>query len=116
MWRCSLVLVASLAAGCAAMAPRRATSSLGCMRAEVRELPASLSDDEKHCVGSGLIARHCSLTESWLAGAGKEVKDLFTAGDASWADWRADRRGMQCGRNAANDEAVMACCREQMGE
>jgi len=80
------------------------------MRAEVRALPAALSDDEKHCVASGWIARHCSVAEASLAGAGKEVKDMFTAGDASWADWRADRRGVKCARGAVDDEAVVACC------
>jgi len=80
------------------------------MQAEVRKLPDGLDDAARHCVASGFIARHCSVAEGWMAGAGKEFKDMFTRGDASWVDWRDDRRGMQCARNAADDEAVVRCC------
>lgn len=81
------------------------------MAAVLREkLPANLSDDHAHCVASGLIARYCSVVEAHLAGIGKEFRDLFSDGDASWADWRADRRGVGCARRAADDEALAACC------
>jgi hypothetical protein len=96
--------------GCVAQAPRPAASSYGCMVAERDALPASMPDDQKHCVASGLIARHCSVTEAHLAGIGKEVQDLFTGGDASWADWQMDRRGMSCAHDAPDDAAVTRCC------
>lgn len=111
MWRRNMILLAGLLSGCAAQATRPSSSPLACMRAEVQALPQGLSDDEKHCVASGLITRHCSSVEAWVAGAGKELQDAFTGGDASWADWRSDGRGRQCGRTAADDQAVLACCR-----
>jgi hypothetical protein len=96
--------------GCASQAERPTTSSYGCMVAERDALPAGLSDDQKHCVASGLIARHCSVSEANMAGLGKELQDLFTGGDASWADWKMDRVGMSCAHDAPSDEAVVQCC------
>ena len=102
----SLVLLALAMCGCAAQAERPAASSYGCMVAERDSLPADMPDEQKHCVASGLIARHCSISEANMAGLGKELQDLFTGGDASWADWKMDRKGMSCARDAADDEAV----------
>jgi hypothetical protein len=96
--------------GCAAQAPRPASSSYGCMVAERDTLPADMPDEQKHCVASGLIARHCSVTEANMAGLGKELQDLFTGGDASWADWEMDRKGMSCAHDAPDDAAVEQCC------
>jgi hypothetical protein len=104
-----LLLLGALA-GCAAQAPRPAASSYGCMVAERDALPQGMPDDQKHCIASGLIARHCSVTEAHLAGIGKEVQDLFTGGDASWADWQMDRKGMGCAHDAPDDAAVTQCC------
>lgn len=75
-----------------------------------QKLPADLPEAQAHCLASGLIARYCSLTEAYLAGAGKELRDLFGAGDAEWSDWRADRAGIACARRADNDDALAACC------
>jgi len=95
--------------------PRAATSSFGCMQAVVKEkVPADLPDKRQHCLAGGLIARYCSGTEAYLAGAGKELKDLFGGGDPEWADWRADRAGIACARSASNDEELAQCC-EQRG-
>jgi hypothetical protein len=69
-----------------------------------------MPDEQKHCVASGLIARHCSMSEANMAGVGKELQDLFTGGDASWADWKMDRKGMSCAHGAADDAAVVQCC------
>ncbi len=96
--------------GCASQAQRPAPSSYECMVAERDALPADMPDEQKHCVASGLIARHCSVTEASMAGLGKELRDMFTGGDASWADWKMDRRGMSCARDAADDAAVTRCC------
>lgn len=86
-------------------------SSYGCMSAVLREkVPANLPDKQAHCLASGLIARHCSLAEAYLAGIGKELKDLLGRGDADWADWRADRVGVACARRASGDAGVEACC------
>jgi len=109
-----LIAVMSLAAlaisGCAAQAGRPTTSSYGCMRAQRDSLPADMRDEQKHCVASGLIARHCSVSEANMAGVGKEMQDLFGHGDASWADWKMDRKGVACSHDAADDEALARCC------
>jgi hypothetical protein len=77
-----------------------------------QKLPSKLPDKRAHCLASGLIARYCSLPEAYMAGIGKEVRDLFTGGDVEWADWRADRVGIACARRAADDTAVTACCEQ----
>lgn len=84
------------------------------MKAVVQDkLPAGLPDRRAHCLAAGLIARYCSRSEAYLAGAGKELRDLLGAGDAEWADWRADRVGIQCARQASDDAALAACCEER---
>jgi hypothetical protein len=80
------------------------------MQAVRASLPAGLPDKHAHCLAAGLIARHCSVSEAYLAGAGKELRDMTGRGDAEWADWRADRIGIGCAREAADDAAVEACC------
>lgn len=104
-------------AGCVT-APNRPTrpadSSYGCMQAVVRDkLPPSLPDERAHCLGAGLIARYCSGSEAYLAGAGKELRDLLGHGDAQWADWRADRAGIDCARRANGDAELETCCAER---
>jgi hypothetical protein len=71
---------------------------------------ASHPDDEAHCIAAGLIALHCSKTEAWLAGVGKEVRDLFGHGDAEWRDLRSDGRGIECAQSARDDTRLVACC------
>ena len=109
----AVVTVANLTA-CATIAnrpPRLAHSSYGCMQAVLRDkLPADLPDKRAHCLAGGLISRYCSITEAYLAGAGKEVRDLLGWGDAEWADWRADRVGIECARESADDGSLAACC------
>jgi hypothetical protein len=75
-----------------------------------RKLPPSLPDDKAHCVASGLIARYCSIPESYLAGIGKEVRDLFGPGDAEWRDLKSDWAGVDCARRADGDGALEECC------
>jgi hypothetical protein len=75
-----------------------------------QKLPSNLPDKRAHCLASGLIARYCSLPEAYMAGIGKELRDLVTGGDAEWADWRADRVGIACARGSSDDAAVAACC------
>lgn len=85
------------------------------MKAVVQEkVPTGLPDTRTHCLASGLIARYCSGSEAYLAGAGKELRDLLGTGDAEWSDWRADRAGIACARHAPNDTALATCC-EQRG-
>ncbi|MEO8307632.1 MAG: hypothetical protein ABI616_06285 [Pseudomonadota bacterium] len=99
-----------LLCGCTSQAARPTPSSYGCMKAQRDVLPTDMPDEQKHCVASGLIARHCSVTEANMAGLGKELQDMFTGGDASWADWKMDRQGMSCAHDAADDAAVVQCC------
>jgi len=90
---------------------RLAQSTYGCMEAVLREkLPADLPDKRAHCLAGGLISRYCSVTEAYLAGAGKEVRDLLGKGDAEWRDWQADRAGIACAREGADDSALPQCC------
>jgi hypothetical protein len=107
------LLVAALA-GCASVPSqpaRLAKSSHGCMKAVVDgKLPAGIPDSHAHCLASGLITRYCSVSEAYLAGAGKELKDLLGPGDAEWRDWRADRAGIECAKSAEDDDALAACC------
>ena len=74
------------------------------------KLPADLPDSRAHCVASGLIARYCSRSEAYLAGIGKELRDLLGPGDAEWRDWLADRTGISCSRDAADDAEIANCC------
>lgn len=109
------MLLAILAcAGCAPAPTRPAVSTLGCATAIVRELPPGLTDKVQHCVATALIARHCSRPEAWLAAAGKEMSDLFGAGDAEWADWRADREGLKCERTGGSEARIGECCEESL--
>lgn len=80
------------------------------MQAVVAQVPDELGDQQKHCLASGLIARYCSVAEATLAGTGKELRDLFTGGDASWADLRSNRQGRRCARDAGDDAALADCC------
>ena len=82
------------------------------MTAVVRDtLPAAgLPDKRAHCLAAGLIARYCSVGEAYIAGAGKELLDLFGGGDAQWSDRQADRVGIRCASAAISDEQVAACC------
>jgi hypothetical protein len=81
------------------------------MRAVVHEkLPPDLPERRAHCLAGGLIARYCSIGEAYLAGAGKELRDLLGAGDAQWSDWRADRAGIECARLVENDAGLAHCC------
>ena len=108
----TLLLFAISACGTVPQRPARLErSSYGCMEAVLREkLPPDLSDDHAHCVAAGLIARYCSVTEAYLAGAGKELRDLVGPGDAQWRDWISDRAGIACARRTSGDEALTACC------
>lgn len=103
-------LIATLGA-CASTAPRPARSSYGCMQSVIaNKLPAGLTDERAHCLASGLIARYCSYSEAFLAGIGKELRDLLGRGDAEWRDWQADRTGIDCARDARDDDEIENCC------
>lgn len=71
------------------------------------------SDRLAHCLAAGSISRYCSISEAYLAGIGKELKDLFTRGDAQWADWQSDRIGVACARNTHDDDGLAACCERE---
>lgn len=45
-----------------------------------------------------------------MAGLGKELRDLFTEGDAEWRDLRSNRRGARCGKSANTDADLAECC------
>ena len=74
------------------------------------KLPKGLPDKRAHCLAGGLVSRYCSITEAYLAGAGKEVRDLLGHGDAEWKDWQADRVGIECAREVTDDAALVECC------
>jgi hypothetical protein len=118
MARAIALIVLSLAvSACAPLAgrdSRAAKSSLSCMQ-QVRDqkLPPGISDDMKHCMAAGLIARYCSRSEAWMASYGKELKDLFGPGDAQWRDIQRDKRGMKCAHGARSDADVQQCCTSQ---
>ncbi len=101
-----------LLSACASVADRPEISTLSCVQSVVtRYVPDGLNDKQAHCLAAGLISRYCSRTEANIAAVGKEIKDLFGAGDAEWADWRADFAGIRCADTAVSDEAVRECCR-----
>ena len=112
--RKSLVLLPLLLSACGTVPhrpERLERSSYGCMKAVLdRKLPANLPDDQAHCMASGLIARYCSIPESYLAGYGKELRDLLGPGDAEWRDLTPDRAGVRCARHAESDAALAVCC------
>jgi hypothetical protein len=84
------------------------------MRAVVSEkLPADLPEKRAHCLASGLIARYCSVSEAHLAGAGKELRDLLGDGNAETGDLRANRAGIDCAREAEDDERLARCCSDR---
>lgn len=58
-----------------------------------------------------MIALHCSPAEALLVAAGKELRDIVGPGNAEWRDWNADRRGVECAKHAATDDALVDCCR-----
>jgi hypothetical protein len=110
------VATSLLAAGCAPLPtyePRAGKSSLGCMESAIagRDLETSTDDAEAHCIAAGLIALRCSVTESWIAGVGKELRDLLGRGDAQFQDLRNDARGVECARSTGKD-GLDACCRQ----
>ncbi len=113
-------MVAILAAlplcACVTVAERPARSTVGCAQSVVRSrVPAGLADKPTHCIAAAMIARYCSRTEATLVSIGKEAQDLFGAGDAEWADLRADRAGLRCAAEAGDDGAVVECCRAETG-
>jgi hypothetical protein len=108
------MLCLPLIAACSPLAthePRAARSSLGCIHAALAGSDFDgLSDAAAHCLATGLIARRCSATEALLASIGKELQDLVGPGDAEWRDLRADRAGVECAKQSANEAALAACC------
>ena len=93
---------------------RLARSSLGCIEAVVQRVDiGGLNDQRVHCLVAGSISRYCSISEAYLAGIGKEIVDLFTRGDAQWTDWRADRIGIACAREAHDDAELAVCCERE---
>ena len=105
--------IALLLAGCVSAPGRPARSSYGCMAAVRAEVPSGVSDKRAHCLAAGGIAQRCSVSEARLAGLGKEFGDVFTRGDASWADWRADKAGIACAQRSGDAGELAACCASQ---
>lgn len=94
---------------------RLAPSSLGCMRAVVRDkLPQPLPDKQAHCLAAGLIARYCSRPEAYLAGFGKEFTDIFDGGDPSIRDIEADLMGIRCAARSGATADLAGCCVTQL--
>jgi len=98
---------------CATPPDRPAVSSYSCMLAVRDTVPPQGDDKRAHCMVAAGIAQRCSVFEADLAGLGKEFSDVFTpGGDASWADWRADRAGIRCARRGRDPAVLAACCAE----
>jgi hypothetical protein len=110
-----MALTALVAMSACAPMPNRparpARSTLACIEAAMagHEFDA-MNDKQAHCLAAGLIARQCSVTEAMLASIGKEIEDVFGAGDAQWRDLAADRHGLHCGRTASSDAQIVDCC------
>jgi hypothetical protein len=113
-WRGIAVLIATTLLTACAAAPgvkRLSPSSLGCMRAVVREkLPQNLPDKQAHCLAAGLIAHYCSRSEAYLAGYGKEFTDIFDGGDPAIGDIKADLIGIRCAAVSVTTDALASCC------
>ena len=101
-------------AGCTSTPERPAESTVGCAEAVVATLPDGLTNPEKHCLVSAGIAQRCSRFEAWLAGWGKEVRDAFDNGDASWADLVDDRAGRHCASTHDGPDSLLECCRQAL--
>ena len=106
----ALVGAAALLTGCASREVRADDSSHACMARVRSELPEGIPDGRAHCLAAGGIARRCSVLEADIAGVGKEMQDLFTGGDASWDDWKADRAGIRCAQQVEDGAALDQCC------
>ena len=112
----AIAVVALVLGGCVVVPDRPALSTLGCARAVLRDrVPPGLEDKPTHCMAAAMIARYCSRSEAALASIGKELKDLFSAGDAEWADLQADREGLHCAKGPGGDSAVRECCQLATG-
>jgi hypothetical protein len=105
-----IATAALLLVGCVSAPERPAKSSYGCMAAVRAELPDGIPDKRAHCLAAGGIAQRCSVMEARLAGVGKELRDVFTRGDPSWADWRADKAGIACAKRSRDAGELAACC------
>jgi hypothetical protein len=97
-------------AGCATPLDRPAASSYGCMVAVRDSIPKQSYDKRAHCLVAGFIAQRCSVIEADIAGLGKEFTDIFDGGDPSWADWQADRVGIQCAKHGSDPQRLAQCC------
>ena len=110
MHKAAIASVAMLLSACASQPSRPAVSTYSCVTAVRDALPAGLGDRAAHCQAAGGIAQRCSAIEARMAGIGKELRDLFTGGDASWEDWRSDRAGIHCATHATGG-SLAECCR-----
>jgi hypothetical protein len=117
-WRVVAGVAATTLLGACAAAPgvqRLSSSSLGCMRAVVREkLPQNLPDKQAHCLAAGLIARYCSRPEAYIAGYGKEFTDIFDGGDPEIGDIKADLMGIDCAAVSITTDALPGCCASEL--
>jgi hypothetical protein len=95
---------------CATPPDRPAVSTYSCMLVVRESIPPQHYDKRAHCLTAGRIAQRCSAFEADLAGIGKEFSDIFSHGDTSWADWRADRVGIRCARQGRDPLQLAQCC------
>jgi hypothetical protein len=92
--------------------PRAAESSAGCARAALGDVAVrgELDDKRAHCLAAARIAQRCSVAEAVLASYAKELADLFGAGNAAFADLRADHAGIRCARTPDTHGDLATCC------
>jgi hypothetical protein len=114
-WSAAVAVTVLTACATAPGVPRLAPSSLGCMRAVVRDkLPQPLPDKQAHCLAAGLIARYCSRSEAYIAGYGKEFTDIFDGGDPEIGDIKADLMGIRCAGGATTNRDLASCCAAEL--
>lgn len=69
-------------------------------------------DKNRHCTVSCMLSLRCRNAEVLLAGAAKEIKDLFGPGNAERADMVANKYGVDLvrfGRARSNQECLDQC-------
>ncbi len=88
---------------------------LGCAAASAqtlsRQLPAG-GDKFKHCTLSCQLAKICGYSGTTSIGIIKEISDLFTDGNAEFADLRANFRGMRLSLSTWSYNKCPMLCRK----
>jgi hypothetical protein len=74
--------------------------------------PLAVTDKTKHCSLSCYLALRCGGLESFHVGLVKELMDVLGAGQAEWADLRANQQGITfalAGRARSKAQCLREC-------